>query len=267
MNIIPGDGSTGAALVRHRRDRQDRLHRLDRASARTSRPRSPAATSASRSSSAASRPTSCSTTPRSTRRSRASSTASSSTRATSAAPARGCCCRRAWPRRSSRSCGGGWGCCASATRSTRTPTSAPSTRPSSSQRIEALVDAGEREGATRRTVACALPERGYWFPPTLFTDVAPANRIAVEEIFGPVVSVSPSARQAEAIEKANATAYGLAAGIWTDKGSRALAVARGLKAGTSGRTPTTSSTRRRRSAATRRAASAARAAPSGCGRT
>ena len=99
------------------------------------------------------------------------------------------------------------------------------------QRIEALVDAGEREGATRRTVACTLPERGYWFAPTLFTDVAPAHRIAVEEIFGPVVSVLTFRTQAEAIEKANASAYGLAAGVWTDKGSRALAVARGLKAG------------------------------------
>jgi aldehyde dehydrogenase (NAD+) len=99
-------------------------------------------------------------------------------------------------------------------------------------RIEALVEAGVREGATRRTVACTLPERGYFFPPTLFTDVAPVNRIAVEEIFGPVVSVMTFRTQAEAIEKANATAYGLAAGIWTDKGSRALAVARGLKAGT-----------------------------------
>src|ERR671930_152240 len=99
------------------------------------------------------------------------------------------------------------------------------------QRIEALVDAGEREGATRRTVQCALPERGYWFPPTLFTDVAPAHRIAVEEIFGPVVSVMTFRTQAEAVEKANASAYGLAAGVWTDKGSRALAVARGLKAG------------------------------------
>jgi aldehyde dehydrogenase (NAD+) len=99
------------------------------------------------------------------------------------------------------------------------------------QRIEALVDAGEREGATRRTVECRLPERGYWFPPTLFTDVAPAHRIAVEEIFGPVVSVLTFRTQAEAVEKANASAYGLAAGVWTDKGSRALAVARGLKAG------------------------------------
>ena len=93
------------------------------------------------------------------------------------------------PTRSSPSCGRGWGACASATRSTRTPTSARSTRPSSSQRIEALVAAGEDEGAIRRTIACELPERGYWFAPTLFTDVAPAHRIAVEEIFGPVVSV------------------------------------------------------------------------------
>ena len=80
------------------------------------------------------------------------------------------------------------------------------------QRIEALVDAGEREGATRRTVACTLPERGFWFAPTLFTDVAPAHRIAVDEIFGPVVSVLTFRTQAEAVEKANASAYGLAAG-------------------------------------------------------
>ena len=95
--------------------------------------------------------------------------------------------------------------------------------------------AGRRRRARGRDAphgACTLPERGYWFPPTLFTDVAPVNRIAVEEIFGPVVSVLTFRTQAEAIEKANSTAYGLAAGIWTDKGSRALAVARGLKAGT-----------------------------------
>ena len=57
-------------------------------------------------------------------------------------------------------------------------------------RISELVEAGEREGATRRSITCALPETGYWFPPTMFLDVAPANRIAVEEIFGPVVSVT-----------------------------------------------------------------------------
>jgi aldehyde dehydrogenase (NAD+) len=53
------------------------------------------------------------------------------------------------------------------------------------ERIEALVASGEEEGAIRRTVACDLPDRGFWFAPTLFTDVAPAHRIAAEEIFGP----------------------------------------------------------------------------------
>ena len=92
-------------------------------------------------------------------------------------------------------------------------------------RIEALVDEGEREGATRRSIACALPETGYWFPPTLFLDVAPANRIAVEEIFGPVVSVTTFRTPAEAVERANNSAYGLAAGVWTDNGSKAFEVA------------------------------------------
>src|SRR3954449_5382503 len=99
-------------------------------------------------------------------------------------------------------------------------------------RIEALVAAGEAEGATRRSVECALPQRGYWFAPTMFLDVAPANRIAAEEIFGPVVSVMTFRTQAEAIEKANNSAYGLAAGVWTDKGSKAFAVSAKLRAGT-----------------------------------
>jgi aldehyde dehydrogenase (NAD+) len=99
------------------------------------------------------------------------------------------------------------------------------------QRIETLVAAGEEEGAVRRTVACELPERGYWFAPTLFTDVSPAHRIAVEEIFGPVVSILSFRTQAEAIEKANNSRYGLAAGIWTDKGAKAFEVASALQAG------------------------------------
>jgi aldehyde dehydrogenase (NAD+) len=98
-------------------------------------------------------------------------------------------------------------------------------------RIQELVSAGEEEGAVRRSVSCELPERGWWFAPTIFTDVAPAHRIAVEEIFGPVVSVLTFRTQAEAIEKANNSAYGLAAGIWTDKGSKAFEVASALQAG------------------------------------
>ncbi|HLJ03263.1 MAG TPA: aldehyde dehydrogenase family protein [Solirubrobacteraceae bacterium] len=99
------------------------------------------------------------------------------------------------------------------------------------QRIEALVQAGEEEGAHRQSVACELPARGYWFAPTLFTDVSPVHRIAKEEIFGPVVSVLSFRTQAEAIEKANNSPYGLAAGIWTDKGAKAFEVASALKAG------------------------------------
>jgi aldehyde dehydrogenase (NAD+) len=99
------------------------------------------------------------------------------------------------------------------------------------QRIEALVAAGEEEGAVRRSIACDVPDRGYWFAPTLLTDVSPAHRVAVEEIFGPVVSVLTFRTQAEAIEKANNSRYGLAAGIWTDKGAKAFEVASALQAG------------------------------------
>jgi aldehyde dehydrogenase (NAD+) len=98
-------------------------------------------------------------------------------------------------------------------------------------RITELVAAGENEGAHRRTVDCALPDRGYWFAPTMFTEVSPAHRIAVEEIFGPVVSVLSFRTEAEAVEKANNSPYGLAAGIWTDKGAKAFAVAGALRAG------------------------------------
>jgi aldehyde dehydrogenase (NAD+) len=99
------------------------------------------------------------------------------------------------------------------------------------ERIESLVAAGEEEGAVRRTVVCEMPERGHWFAPTMFTEVSPVHRIAVEEIFGPVVSVLTFRTQAEAIEKANNSRYGLAAGIWTDKGGKAFEVARALQAG------------------------------------
>src|SRR3954449_5339466 len=98
-------------------------------------------------------------------------------------------------------------------------------------RISSMVEAGEREGATRRSVTCALPETGYWFPPTLFLDVAPANRIAVEEIFGPVVSVTTFRSPKEAVERANNSAYGLAAGVWTDNGAKAFEVTSALRAG------------------------------------
>ena len=99
------------------------------------------------------------------------------------------------------------------------------------ERITSLSAAGEEEGATRWTAACELPEKGYWFAPTVFTDVHPAHRIAREEIFGPVLSVLTFRTPAEAVQKANNTPYGLSAGIWTEKGSRILALADQLRAG------------------------------------
>jgi aldehyde dehydrogenase (NAD+) len=98
-------------------------------------------------------------------------------------------------------------------------------------RIRAISDSGEAEGATRWSPACELPDRGYWFVPTVFTGVSPAHRIAREEIFGPVLSVLTFRTPDEAIEKANNTAYGLSAGVWTEKGSRILAMASRLRAG------------------------------------
>ncbi|HEY6738980.1 MAG TPA: aldehyde dehydrogenase family protein, partial [Actinopolymorphaceae bacterium] len=78
---------------------------------------------------------------------------------------------------------------------------------------------------------CELPNRGYWFAPTIFTGVSQAHRIAREEIFGPVLSILTFRTPAEAVEKANNTPYGLSAGVWTDKGSRILWMADKLRAG------------------------------------
>ncbi|OZV83275.1 betaine-aldehyde dehydrogenase [Micromonospora echinospora] len=98
-------------------------------------------------------------------------------------------------------------------------------------RITELSDAGAAEGAERWSPACELPERGFWFAPTIFTGVTQAHRIAREEIFGPVLSVLTFRTPAEAVEKANNTPYGLSAGIWTEKGSRILWMADRLRAG------------------------------------
>jgi len=98
-------------------------------------------------------------------------------------------------------------------------------------RIEELTRAGEAEGAQRWSPACPLPEKGYWFPPTVFTGVSQSHRIAREEIFGPVLSVLTFRTPDEAVVKANNTPYGLSAGIWTEKGSRILWLAQKLRAG------------------------------------
>ncbi len=98
-------------------------------------------------------------------------------------------------------------------------------------RISSLADQGEAEGAERWTAPCEIPSAGYWFAPTVFSGVTQAHTVARDEIFGPVLSVLTFRTPDEAVAKANNTAYGLSAGIWTDKGSRILAVANKLRAG------------------------------------
>ena len=98
-------------------------------------------------------------------------------------------------------------------------------------KIRALSDIGEAEGAGRWSPACDLPDKGFWFAPTIFTGVSQAHRIAREEIFGPVLSVLTFRTPSEAVEKANNTPFGLSAGVWTEKGSRILWMASQLRAG------------------------------------
>ena len=98
-------------------------------------------------------------------------------------------------------------------------------------KIHELSAVGDGEGAQRWSAPCELPGKGYWFPPTIFTGVTQAHRIAREEIFGPVLSVLTFRTPQEAIDKANNTPYGLSAGIWSEKGSRILWAAQKLEAG------------------------------------
>jgi aldehyde dehydrogenase (NAD+) len=99
------------------------------------------------------------------------------------------------------------------------------------EKIEELVASGVEEGAEIYQPPCDLPDRGYWFRPTLFTGVAQSHRIAREEIFGPVLSILTFRTPEEALEKANNTPYGLSAGVWTEKGSRILWMTSRLRAG------------------------------------
>ncbi len=98
-------------------------------------------------------------------------------------------------------------------------------------KITELVESGVSEGAEMYQPECLLPERGFWFRPTLFTGVSQSHRIAREEIFGPVLSILTFRTPEEAVEKANNTPYGLSAGVWTEKGSRILWMADRMRAG------------------------------------
>jgi aldehyde dehydrogenase (NAD+) len=99
------------------------------------------------------------------------------------------------------------------------------------ERIRELVACGIEEGAAMHQSACAIPTRGYWFPPTFFTNVAQSHRIAREEIFGPVLAVMTFRTPEEAVEKANNIAYGLSAGVWTDKGAKIFRITSKMRAG------------------------------------
>ncbi|MCP3800406.1 aldehyde dehydrogenase family protein [Allokutzneria sp. A3M-2-11 16] len=98
-------------------------------------------------------------------------------------------------------------------------------------RIRELTESGEAEGADRWSSSCPLPDKGFFFAPTVFSNVHQAMRIAREEIFGPVLSVLTFRTPDEAVAKANNTPYGLSAGIWTEKGSRILWMSQKLRAG------------------------------------
>jgi len=98
-------------------------------------------------------------------------------------------------------------------------------------KIEEYLALGEREGSTRWTANGELPKRGYWCSPTFFTGVQQSHRIAQEEIFGPVLAVQTFRTPEEALQRANNTPYGLAAGVWSDKGGKIFDIAGRLEAG------------------------------------
>ena len=229
------DGRRGARLAPRRR--QGRVHRARPWSGGGSCSWPPARSRRRRSSWAASRRTSCSRTPTWTRRSTARCGRPSSTRARSASPARGCCC----PSRSTTSSSSAWSSARSrsrsATRSTTSPTSGPLVSAAAARdRRELRADrqGGGREAGARRQAAARATqfERGYWFEPTIFTEVDNSMTIAQEEIFGPVLSVIKFNDDDDAIRIANDSIYGLASGVWSQDPDRCLETAKRLRAGT-----------------------------------
>ncbi len=97
--------------------------------------------------------------------------------------------------------------------------------------IHKYLNIGKQEGAEMYESSCSLPGKGFWCRPTLFTNVAQSNRIAHEEIFGPVLAILTFRTEDEVIEKANNSPYGLSAGVWTDKGSKIFNMTKRMRAG------------------------------------
>jgi aldehyde dehydrogenase (NAD+) len=98
-------------------------------------------------------------------------------------------------------------------------------------KIRELVASGVDEGAILYQSQCELPDQGFFYRPSFFTNVSQSHRIAREEIFGPVLSILTFRTPSEAIERANNSRYGLSAGIWSDKGSKLFKIAGALRAG------------------------------------
>jgi aldehyde dehydrogenase (NAD+) len=98
-------------------------------------------------------------------------------------------------------------------------------------KIKSLVQAGIKEGGECWQSECTVPSKGYWYKPTLFTNVAQSSTIVQEEIFGPVLAIQTFRTAEEVIEKANNTPYGLSGGVWTDKGAKAFKISSKLNAG------------------------------------
>jgi aldehyde dehydrogenase (NAD+) len=97
--------------------------------------------------------------------------------------------------------------------------------------INKYIKIGKKEGAEMYQPVCNIPSKGYYCPPTLFLNVAQSSLIAQEEIFGPVLTIQTFRTVDEVIQKANNSPFGLAAGVWTDKGSRIFNLSTKLKAG------------------------------------
>ena len=97
--------------------------------------------------------------------------------------------------------------------------------------IQKYIEIGLEEGAEMYQPVCSVPENGFWCKPTLFTNVTQSNRIAQEEIFGPVLAIQTFRTIDEVIDKANNSPYGLSAGVWTDKGSKIFNMTSQLRAG------------------------------------
>lgn len=99
------------------------------------------------------------------------------------------------------------------------------------EKIQSMVKEGTQEGGDIYQSDCNVPKNGYWFKPTLFSNVSQSHRIVQEEIFGPVLAIQTFRTVEEVVEKANNTPYGLSGGVWSDKGAKLFSVTKQIRSG------------------------------------